>query len=117
MIPCRRGEVVLIPFPFTNLSTTKQRPALVISSDWFNESRDDVILAAITSHIPSKISKDEYRLSPAEQKSAGLPRPSIVKLGKMVTIDQCLVRKKLGQVPNEAFIGINKRLKQLFECD
>jgi mRNA-degrading endonuclease toxin of MazEF toxin-antitoxin module len=45
----RRGAVVLVPFPFSDLSTTKQRPALVISPDHLNVVRDDVLLAAITS--------------------------------------------------------------------
>ncbi|MDI6859497.1 MAG: type II toxin-antitoxin system PemK/MazF family toxin [Methanocellales archaeon] len=114
MILYKWGEVILIPFPFTDLSTTKQRPALVISSNWFNESRNDVVLAAITSHIPPKSSRDEYRLSPAEQKSADLPKPSIVKLGKIVTIDQRLIRKKLGRVPNEMMLKINECLKEIF---
>ncbi len=45
----KRGDVVLVPFPFTDLSTTKQRPALVVSSDQFNATRNDVLVAAITS--------------------------------------------------------------------
>lgn len=95
----KQGDVVLIGFPFTDLSGTKQRPALVISLDWYNENKDDIILAAITSNVPVKVEEDEYLLSPIDQKSAGLPKRSIIKLGKLVTIDQRLVRKKLGHIP------------------
>ena len=45
----RRGDIVLVPFPFTDLSATKKRPALVVSPDKFNEHAQDVVLVAITS--------------------------------------------------------------------
>lgn len=98
MILFKYGDVVLIGFPFTDLSGIKQRPALVISSNWYNDKGNDIILAAITSHITSKTERDEYLLSIADQKIAGLPKQSIVKLGKLVTIDQRLIRKKLGNI-------------------
>jgi mRNA interferase MazF len=44
-----QGQVVLIPFPFTDLTTTKQRPAVIISSNAYNRTHPDLILAAITS--------------------------------------------------------------------
>ena len=94
----RRGEVVLVAFPFTDLATTKMRPALVVSSDAFNNQHLDVVLAAITSQVPKKIAAAEHLLSVEDQKQAGLPKLSIVKLSKLVTIDQRLIRKRLGRV-------------------
>ena len=48
------GDVVLVNFPFTDLSSAKKRPALIISARWFNEQPEgDCILAAITSVIPT----------------------------------------------------------------
>ena len=49
----KRGDVVLVPFPFTDLSSAKHRPALVISADALNSMRDDVLVAAITSQVPT----------------------------------------------------------------
>ena len=49
MTTYKQGDIVLIPFPFTDLSRAKKRPALVVSADWYNTSRQDFVLAAITS--------------------------------------------------------------------
>ena len=69
MTTCKPGEVVLVPFPFTDLSTTKQRPAVILSRARFNRERHDVILAAITSYTGGRVSWDEYRLDSTEQLS------------------------------------------------
>jgi len=47
----RRGDIVLVPFPFTDLSSSKRRPALVISPDAFNDQTADLVVAAITSQL------------------------------------------------------------------
>ncbi len=91
-----QGQVVLIPFPFTDLTSVKQRPAIVLSSNSYNQTHQDVILAAITSQVPSQLKLDEYLLSASDREAVGLPKPSIIKLGKIVTIDQRLIRKTLG---------------------
>ena len=82
MTAFKQGEVVLIPFPFTDLSTVKQRPALIVSSNWFNQQRSDSIVMAITSQVPARISADNYPLSSVDQKMSGLPKRSIIKLGE-----------------------------------
>ncbi len=106
------GNIVLLSFPFTDLSTTKQRPALIISSDWYNDNRNDVIVVAITSHIPIELAEDEFLLSEPEQKSAGLPKPSIVKVTKVVTIDRRLIRKTIGQLPGNTVTKIKNLLNK-----
>jgi mRNA interferase MazF len=45
------GDVVLVPFPFTDQSASKKRPAVIVSSDSYNKARPDVILMAITSQL------------------------------------------------------------------
>ena len=44
----QRGDVVLVPFPFSDLSTTKVRPAVVVSSDLYHSTEPDLLLAALT---------------------------------------------------------------------
>ncbi|NOG84195.1 MAG: type II toxin-antitoxin system PemK/MazF family toxin [Candidatus Scalindua sp. AMX11] len=101
-----KGDVILIPFPFTDLSTTKHRPALIVSSERFNYKHKDVIVMAISSQIPSHISDDEFLLSSIDQKTSGLPKKSIIKLGKIVTINQSLIIKKLGKISAQTVTSI-----------
>ena len=54
----KQGTIVLTPFPFTDLSTTKRRPAIVISKD--NEQTGDVVVAYISSQISIQLTETDY---------------------------------------------------------
>lgn len=101
---------MLVPFPFTDLSAIKQRPALVLSPDRLNKVRTDIVVAAITSQIPDVLGEDEILLSDTDLRTAGLPKASIVKLGKIFTIHQGLIRKRLGRVPDSTCKSILQML-------
>lgn len=89
-------DVVLVPFPFTNQITSKQRPAVVISSRAYGEAKPDIILMAITSKLhPGQLSFGDVELT--EWQLAGLLKPSAVK-PVMATLEQSLVIKQLGQL-------------------
>lgn len=92
------GQVILIPFPFTDLTAVKQRPALIVSSQAFNQSHSDLIVVAITSRKPLDLESDEYLIPDTDQQSAGLPKLSKVKSGKIISIDKQLIRKRLGKI-------------------
>ena len=113
MTPCKSGDVVLLLFPFTDLTTVKQRPGVVVSADAFNARQHDVVVAAVTSQLPNSPSPEEYRLTDAEQRAAGLPKPSVVKCAKLLTIDQRLIRKPLGRLPPSAVLEVTRRLLAL----
>ena len=106
----KRGDIVLVPFPFTDFSTLKQRPALVISSNTFNNSREDVILVAITSQSNSASKGNNYPIRGAEQRHSGLLRDAVVLTGKLITIDQRLIRGKLGALSPKVLEEISKRI-------
>jgi len=101
MIHYSPGDVVLINFPFTDLTGIKQRPVVVISQTWFNKRSTDIIVAAITSKLPTRYLASYCVLSATEQLAAGLPKRSMVRLGKIVTLDKRLIRKKLGTISPE----------------
>ena len=94
MTECDTGDVVLLPFPFTDYSSFKKRPALVVSSREWNNARPDIIVVAISSRIGQ--SKFEYVLNEQEQKSGGLPVHSAVRLGNLYTVEKGLIRKRIG---------------------
>ena len=102
------GDVVLVGFPFTNLQTTKRRPAVVISSYQYQQHRPDIILMAITSRIRQPLAADEALLH--EWQNAGLPKPSVLK-PLIATIEQRRVVKTLGQLTESD----RKRLNKIIE--
>jgi len=79
-----RGTVVFVPFPFTDLSGRKRRPALVVSPDGFDQ--EDLILCAITSRVPQTPSAWEVVLEAQDMADEALPKRSVVKTGKLFTM-------------------------------
>jgi mRNA interferase MazF len=77
----KRGDIVLVPFPFTDLSSSKRRPALVISADAFNDRMEDVVVAAITSQLTSD---HAVTIDQSDCVNGMLPRVSVVKLVKVL---------------------------------
>jgi mRNA interferase MazF len=109
-----RGEIVLVPFPFTDLSGTKQRPALVISPDSLNSTRDDLLLAGITSQVPVSVLSDEFIIPNRDLPACGLPKPSIVRLTKVFSLHRRLVIKRLRKLPNGTLVQLLAQVRQLF---
>lgn len=90
-----RGNVVLVPYPFSDRNEFKNRPALVISSDRFHRGRNDVVIAAITSRIRDPLLQDDCLVQ--HWRAAGLLRPSIVT-GIIRTTKNQLIVRVLGQL-------------------
>src|SRR5437016_11500072 len=88
------GDVVLVPFPFTDQTTTKKRPAVVVSSNAYNSSRPDVVLMAITGHL--SISPRIGEVVVTEWKHAGLLKASTIK-PILATIEKTLINRGLAQ--------------------
>ncbi|KOP25629.1 growth inhibitor [Hapalosiphon sp. MRB220] len=95
MINYKSGDVILVPFPFTDQTTTKKRPSVVVSSNDYQRQRSDLILIAVTSQANPATSFAEMTIT--EWKAAGLLKPSIIK-PVLTTIDKMLIIKKLGEL-------------------
>jgi len=83
------GDVVLVPFPFTDQSATKQRPGVIVSSLTCHRTRRDLILMPITSQVRGSSEFGEVILE--DWQSAGLLKPSAVKL-VLATFERALGR-------------------------
>ena len=78
----KRGDIVLVPFPFTDLSSSKRRPALVTSPDAFNDQMQDLVAAAITSQLAAD---HAITIEESDCVDGALPKISVVKLAKVFT--------------------------------
>ena len=92
------GDVILVRFPFTDQSSAKQRPAVVINSASYGQQRPDVILMAITSQVHPATMLGEATLT--DWKSAGLLKASALK-PIVTTVQKRLIRRRLGQLGAE----------------
>ena len=101
-----RGDIVLIPFPFTDLTTIKTRPAVVVSVERFQKEIGDFTVAMITS-VPHSTSYDcEIR----DWRAANLVSPSWIR-AKLVTLDPKLVRYKPGKLTNGDLVEAEKIIR------
>jgi mRNA interferase MazF len=92
---CSFGDVTLVPFPFTDQSTTKKRPAVVVSSAEYHRTTSDVIVMAVTSKTIASSTGGDVRFR--QWQEAGLKRPSQLK-PILATLDRSLVVRKLGSL-------------------
>ncbi len=110
MTAYKRGEIILVPFPFSNQSAIKKRPAVIVSSNKYNKLSSDVIIMAITSQIQHIYDIGERRLK--DWQTAGLLKPSAIK-SAISTLEQKLIIKKLGSLSSDDLKAMNNGLKEL----
>jgi mRNA interferase MazF len=109
---CPPGSVVLVPFPFTDLSDRKRRPALVVSPPGFHKK--DLVLCAITSQLPRRSSEWEASLQAEDMVEKTLPKPSVVKVGKLFTMHRNLIARKFGNAQEYKLQEVLDKLRLLF---
>ncbi len=98
----KKGDIVLLPFPFTDLSGNKNRPALILI-----DSGDDVTVCFITSQLKWQ---SEFDLSIRPSDINGLKIESLIRLNKFATIDKDLIIGRLGTLDNDYFELLNSNL-------
>ena len=114
----QRGDVVIIDHPFSDASGSKVRPALVVQGDRRNAALTETIVAIISKNIahiltdPTQLLVD---LKTTGGKAAGLKLTSAVKCGKLFTIDDRLIRRKIGVLSGTMMQSVNDCLKAALE--
>ena len=105
-------DIVVVPFPFTDSSQTKRRPALVLSqSKHFNAKIEHSVLAMITS-----LKNDPWPLDCLieDKKQSGLTAPSVVRM-KLFTLDNRFILRKIGHLSKKDQSKVKRSLSQLFD--
>jgi mRNA interferase MazF len=110
MTTFKKWDLVLVSFPFTDLKTTKKRPALIIDSGK-NDVHHYYLILFITSKIPATFESGDYQITRWQQ--AGLPKPSLVRY-KIATVDASIVIKRLGSLQETDAAAINTMLCSAF---
>lgn len=100
-----KGDIILVPFPFTDLSAIKNRPALVLIV-----TDKDVTVAFITSQFKWE---DLYDLKIEPSDSNGLKKTFLIRLNKITTIDRDIVIGRLGILSSEDVKIVNYNLIRL----
>ena len=90
------GEILLIPIPFTDLSSHKRRPVVVISNDKYNGESENIIVVAMTSN--PTLNAHTFTVNPSELESGTLNRPGQIRADKIYTLAQSIVVKKFGKL-------------------
>lgn len=111
-MPYRQGDIVLVYFPFTDLSSSKRRPALVISPGSFNAAGEDLVLAAVTSHITDDA--NAVHLWRGDFAEGRLPKPSMVKVTKLFTMHSSLIANRIGSLRTEKLEEVLRSLRRFF---
>ena len=108
------GTIVLVNFPFTDLQSSKVRPALVLTS-----KGDDVIILGVFSKVPEELFNSWVRVDVGSPNFylTGLKKTSIIKTEKITVIHRSLIRKELGRLPLELMQNVKKNLLKTLEID
>jgi len=102
-----KGDIVLINFPFTDLTGSKLRPAVILF-----EQGEDVTVCFITTQMQWQESTDVVLLP---NQINGLKKKSIIRTGKIATLDSKLAKGLLGTLSDFELSDFNQKLKDLFQ--
>jgi mRNA interferase MazF len=102
-----KGDIVLITFPFTDLSGSKLRPAVVLA-----DTNLDLTVCFITTQIGWQEPTDVVL---SANSINGLKKQSLIRTGKIATLDKSLVKGLLGRLVQIEITELNRKLKILFQ--
>ncbi len=109
----KQGDIVLIPIPFTDLASQKKRPAIIISSDSYNETNEDIVVVALTSKIEPR--DFTVTLTSNDLENGILKVTSMIRVDKIYTLNKSIVIKTFGRVKAEILTKIKDSILKLIE--
>lgn len=104
----KQGEIVIVPFPFTDLSDKRQRPVLILSKEEDNKLFGDVVTCGITSNLRNI--KYSVLIDNSNLKRGIIPKKSRIKVNKLFTLDKRTIIKSVARINMETFEKVKKEL-------
>ena len=111
-ISFEQGEIVLVPFPFTSLASSKKRPVLVLSKTGYNKRHSDFVCCGITSNI--RTADHSILIQNKDLVEGLLPKPSKIKVTTIFTLEKSMAIRHLGKVRVDIMEKVKKELWVLF---
>ena len=105
----KRGEIVLVPVPFSDLSSIKKRPVLVISNTTHNFTSPDMIVVAITSNLV----QNGIVIEQSDLKTGELPKKSLIRCEKIYTLEQSIIVKRFGVLSEDVLLKVANEIHNL----
>ena len=105
-----KGDIVLVPFPFTDLSGQKVRPALILH---WEGGGDDCVVAFISSVKTKR--KLAFDIAMSKSEGNGLKVDSVIKVNKLATLQKKIIIGTLGTLEPVHMTTVDKKLKQIFK--
>lgn len=102
------GSIVLVKFPFADLTTIKKRPALILKAVSHGDKFVIYQIAMVTSKVDSLKLEGDFLVQ--EWKKSGLLHPSVLRLSKIATVEESLIDKELGKLS----LSDKKQVSKLF---
>lgn len=109
----KQRDIVLIPIPFTDLASQKKRPAIIISSDPYNETNEDIVVVALTSNIETR--DFTITLTSNDLENGTLKVTSMIRVDKIYTLNKSIVIKTFGRVKPDILTKIRGLFLKLIE--
>lgn len=106
-----QGDVVLLSFPFSDLSATKQRPAMVLTNATYNGASSDVLVCAITSNLAN--ASHSVLIESKDMATGALVATSRVKADKVFTAEQAIIKKRVGRLKPAIVASVKKELASI----
>jgi len=109
----KRGSVVLVRYPFTDLTSTKVRPAVVFTPDWLLPKVDEVICLFVSSVMPQELLPTDFVFEKEHVlfSASGLKKRSVFRAHKLAVLHRSLVLRILGELEIEIMREIEKRVQ------
>ena len=106
-----QGDIVLIPVPFTDLTSQRRRPVIVVSNDSYNRNTADMLVVAMTSN-PQPV-EYSFTVTSADLAEGSLNHPGKVRVDRVYTLAQSIAVKRFGRVSDATLDRVRRLLAEL----